>query len=104
MTGPLSVRPVSATEHLDFVRGSAGASYLQCPSWGVMPPRWEHESVGWYDGPLLRGVGLVLYRPVPLVGSLAYLGEGPVVDWAALGPRTSSTRCWPTCEPAGSSR
>ncbi len=85
MTGPLSVRPVSATEHLDFVRGCAGASYLQCPSWGVMPPRWEHESVGWYDGPLLRGVGLVLYRPVPLVGSLAYVGEGPVVDWAALG-------------------
>ena len=27
----------------------------------------------------------MLYRPVPLVGSLAYLGEGPVVDWAALG-------------------
>ena len=86
MTGPLSVRPVSATEHLDFVDSCASASYLQCPSWGVMPPRWTPESVGWFDGPVLRGVGLVLYRRVPAVGSLAYIGEGPVVDWAELGP------------------
>jgi lipid II:glycine glycyltransferase (peptidoglycan interpeptide bridge formation enzyme) len=50
-----------------------------------MPPRWTPESVGWFDGPVLRGVGLVLYRRVPAVGSLAYLGEGPVVDWADLG-------------------
>jgi lipid II:glycine glycyltransferase (peptidoglycan interpeptide bridge formation enzyme) len=27
----------------------------------------------------------VLYRSVPVVGSLAYVGEGPVVDWATLG-------------------
>ena len=86
MTGPLSVRPVSATEHLDFVSSCASASYLQCPSWGVMPPRWTPESVGWFDGSVLRGVGLVLYRRVPAVGSLAYIGEGPVVDWAGLGP------------------
>ncbi len=86
MTGPLSVRPVSATEHLDFVSSCASASYLQCPSWGVMPPRWTPESVGWFDGSVLRGVGLVLYRRVPAMGSLAYIGEGPVVDWAGLGP------------------
>ncbi|MEP6648988.1 MAG: peptidoglycan bridge formation glycyltransferase FemA/FemB family protein [Lapillicoccus sp.] len=86
MTGPLSVRTISAAEQLDFIRECASASYLQCPSWGVMPPRWTPESVGWFDGlSVLRGVGLVLYRRVPVVGSLAYLGEGPVVDWAALG-------------------
>jgi lipid II:glycine glycyltransferase (peptidoglycan interpeptide bridge formation enzyme) len=85
VTGPLFVHPISASEHLDFVRGCAGASYLQCPSWGVMPPRWEPESVGWFDSSVLRGVGLVLHRRVPLAGSLAYVGEGPVVDWAALG-------------------
>ncbi|WP_331883292.1 lipid II:glycine glycyltransferase FemX [Lapillicoccus sp.] len=74
------------TEHLDFVRSCASASYLQCPSWGVMPPRWAPESVGWFDGSVLRGVALVLYRRVPAMGSLAYIGEGPVVDWAGLGP------------------
>ncbi len=85
MTGPLSVRPISVAEHLEFVRSRPSASYLQCPSWGVMPPRWTPESVGWFDGPALRGVGLLLYRSVPAVGSLAYVGEGPVVDWADLG-------------------
>ena len=85
MTGPLRVRRIAASEHLDYIRAGPGASYLQCPSWGVMPPRWEPQSVGWFDGSTLRGVGLVLYRRVPLVGSLAYVGEGPVVDWAALG-------------------
>jgi lipid II:glycine glycyltransferase (peptidoglycan interpeptide bridge formation enzyme) len=48
-----------------------------------MPPHWSPESVGWFDGPRLVGAGLVLYRRVPLLGSLAYVGEGPVVDWAA---------------------
>ncbi|MDN5789469.1 MAG: peptidoglycan bridge formation glycyltransferase FemA/FemB family protein [Micrococcales bacterium] len=81
----LEVRSISASDHLDYVRGCAGASYLQCPSWGQMPPRWHPESVGWFEGRRLRGVGLVLYRRVPIVGSLAYLGEGPVVDWADLG-------------------
>jgi lipid II:glycine glycyltransferase (peptidoglycan interpeptide bridge formation enzyme) len=84
VTRRFSVQPISAAEHLGFIRGRAGVSYLQCPSWGVMPPRWDPESVGWFDGPVLRGVGLVLHRRVPLAGSLAYVGEGPVVDWAAL--------------------
>ncbi len=81
----LTVRTISTTDHLDYLRGCAGASYLQCPSWGRIPPRWRPESVGWFDGSRLRGVGLVLYRRVPAVGSLAYLGEGPVLDWADLG-------------------
>ena len=68
-----------------FVRAQPSASYLQCPAWGVMPPRWTPESVGWFAGSTLVGAGLVLYRRVPLVGSLVYVGEGPVVDWAALG-------------------
>ena len=85
MTGTLTVRAITAAEHLGFVRAQPSASYLQCPSWGVMPPRWVPESVGWFAGSTLVGVGLVLYRRVPVVGSLVYLGEGPVLDWAALG-------------------
>ena len=104
MTGPLVVRPISAAEHLQLVRSRTNASYLQCPSWGVMPPRWTAESVGWFDGPALVGAGLVLYRSVPAVGSLAYVGEGPVVDFGELERSWSSTRCWPTCGRDGSSR
>jgi lipid II:glycine glycyltransferase (peptidoglycan interpeptide bridge formation enzyme) len=50
-----------------------------------MPPRWTPESVGWFAGSTLVGAGLVLYRWVPVVGSMVYVGEGPVVDWAELG-------------------
>jgi lipid II:glycine glycyltransferase (peptidoglycan interpeptide bridge formation enzyme) len=85
LTGTLTVRAITAAEHLAFVRAQPSASYLQCPSWGVMPPRWSPESVGWFAGSTLAGVGLVLYRRVPVVGSLVYIGEGPVVDWAAWG-------------------
>ncbi|GKQ36575.1 aminoacyltransferase, partial [Streptomyces sp. A012304] len=43
------------------------------------------ESLGWFDADgRLSGAGLVLYRPVPrLKKYLAYLPEGPLVDWFA---------------------
>jgi lipid II:glycine glycyltransferase (peptidoglycan interpeptide bridge formation enzyme) len=84
-SGPLRVQAIHSGRHLTFLRQQAGASYLQCPSWGAMPPRWGPESVGWFEGDRLVGVALVLYRRLPLVGSLAYIGEGPVLDWAAIG-------------------
>ena len=45
---------------------------------------WGHESIGWYDdADALVGAGLVLLRQVPKVKRfLAYLPEGPVLDWA----------------------
>jgi hypothetical protein len=48
-------------------------------------PDWRAESLGWFDGQgRLVGVGLVLFRPLPkLKQYLAYLPEGPVIDWAA---------------------
>jgi len=44
---------------------------------------WRGESLGWYDGGQLVGAGLVLHRPVPRLErfTLAYLPEGPVIDW-----------------------
>jgi lipid II:glycine glycyltransferase (peptidoglycan interpeptide bridge formation enzyme) len=48
---------------------------------------WGHLSLGWYDGPTLVGAGLALLRRTPrLERYLAYLPEGPVLDWSAYDP------------------
>ncbi|MEP7090505.1 MAG: peptidoglycan bridge formation glycyltransferase FemA/FemB family protein [Nocardioidaceae bacterium] len=97
MSSPvLTVRTITPEQHLGFLRdlASAGgsASFLQTPAWGRVKSEWRRESIGWFgersgseegsgDGALL-GVGLVLYRQLPRVRRfLAYLPEGPVVDW-----------------------
>ncbi len=77
------VRPVSAPDYLAFVAERGSASFLQTPAWAQVKQEWGSELVGWYDGPTLTGVGLVLYRAMPRIGrSLAYLPEGPVLDWS----------------------
>jgi lipid II:glycine glycyltransferase (peptidoglycan interpeptide bridge formation enzyme) len=82
----LAVRPISAAEHLELVHGRDSASFLQCPSWAAVKGDWSHTSLGWYDDAnpdALVGAGLVLLRQVPKVRRfLAYLPEGPVLDWA----------------------
>ncbi|OMI88478.1 peptidoglycan bridge formation protein FemAB [Streptomyces sp. M1013] len=92
-SGDLALRPISAAEHLAFVRAQRSVSFLQTPAWGRVKTEWRSESLGWYDGPRLVGAGLVLHRPVPRLErfTLAYLPEGPVIDWtgnldAWLGP------------------
>ncbi|MFC1437319.1 peptidoglycan bridge formation glycyltransferase FemA/FemB family protein [Streptacidiphilus sp. N1-10] len=79
----LTVRSISATEHLAFVRTQRSVSFLQTPAWGRVKTEWRSESLGWYDGRRLVGAGLVLHRPVPRLRrfTLAYLPEGPVIDW-----------------------
>jgi lipid II:glycine glycyltransferase (peptidoglycan interpeptide bridge formation enzyme) len=88
-SSPLTVRTVTAEQHLDFLRASGtSASFLQTPAWGRVKSEWRRESIGWSlagdpDSALL-GVGLVLYRKLPRVQRfLAYLPEGPVIDWEA---------------------
>jgi lipid II:glycine glycyltransferase (peptidoglycan interpeptide bridge formation enzyme) len=80
----LSVRAITADDHLTFLRSRGSASFLQCPSWAEVKREWGHESIGWYgDADVLLGAGLVLLRQVPKVKKfLAYLPEGPVLDWA----------------------
>jgi len=80
----LHIRPISREDHLAFVE-SRSASFLQCPSWGEVKAEWRAESLGWFtDDDRLAGAGLVLYRQVPRIKRyLAYLPEGPVVDWTA---------------------
>ncbi|WP_436775165.1 lipid II:glycine glycyltransferase FemX [Yinghuangia sp. YIM S09857] len=78
-----TVRPIGAAEHLAFVRAHGSVSFLQTPAWGRVKTEWRSESLGWYDGRRLVGAGLVLHRPVPRMAryTLAYLPEGPAVDW-----------------------
>jgi lipid II:glycine glycyltransferase (peptidoglycan interpeptide bridge formation enzyme) len=82
---PLTVRPITPEEHLGFLRTQRSASFLQTPAWGEVKSEWRRESLGWYDDQAaLVGVALVLYRQLPKVRKyLAYLPEGPVIDWDA---------------------
>jgi vancomycin resistance protein VanK len=79
----VTVRPISAAEHLAYVRARPSVSFLQTPAWGRVKTEWRSESVGWFAGGSLVGAGLVLHRPVPRLDryTLAYLPEGPSIDW-----------------------
>ncbi|MER6357701.1 peptidoglycan bridge formation glycyltransferase FemA/FemB family protein [Streptomyces sp. NPDC001634] len=82
----LLVRPVSREEHLAFIASRPSVSHMQVPSWGDVKPDWRAESLGWFEegGQRPVGAGLVLFRPLPgLKRYLAYLPEGPVIDWYA---------------------
>ena len=83
MTSPsLTVRTITAEQHLEFIRKQRSASFLQTPAWAAVKSEWRPESLGWFDGDDLVGVALVLYRQLPKVKRyLAYLPEGPVIDW-----------------------
>ncbi len=79
----LTVRSITPEQHLAFVREQRSASFLQTPAWGRVKSEWRSESIGWERGGELVGAGLVLYRQLPKVKRyLAYLPEGPVIDWA----------------------
>src|SRR6266545_7148945 len=76
------IRPVPPAEHAAYVAAQPSASFLQTPGWAAVKSDWKAESLGWYDGERLVGAGLVLYRQLPRVKRyLAYLPEGPVIDW-----------------------
>lgn len=76
------VRPISSEDHLALIARRGSASFLQTPAWATVKSEWRGESIGWFDGDQLIGAGLVLYRQLPtLKRYLAYLPEGPVLDW-----------------------
>jgi lipid II:glycine glycyltransferase (peptidoglycan interpeptide bridge formation enzyme) len=86
------VRTISATAHLGFIDSQPNASFLQTPAWGAVKTEWRPESIGWFDGTRLVGAGLVLYRQLPrLKRFLAYLPEGPLLDWEGQGLDASLT-------------
>ncbi len=84
MARVLSVREISESDHLELLRSRRSASFLQTPAWGRVKAEWRRESIGWFRGDELVGAALVLYRQLPKVKRfLAYLPEGPVIDWEA---------------------
>ncbi|HEV2927722.1 MAG TPA: peptidoglycan bridge formation glycyltransferase FemA/FemB family protein, partial [Propionibacteriaceae bacterium] len=78
-----SVQTISADEHRAYNAAQRSVSFLQTPAWGQVKREWRSESIGWFDEDgQLAGAGLVLYRQLPKIKKyLAYLPEGPVVDW-----------------------
>ena len=83
MTSALIVKTISASEHLNYVQSCSSASFLQTPAWAIVKNEWRGESIGWFREGTLVGVGLVLYRQLPrLKRYLAYLPEGPVIEWS----------------------
>jgi hypothetical protein len=86
----LEVRRISTEQHSAWLDGALASdnppfvSFLQLPQWGSVKVGWRPESIGWFVDSELVGVALVLYRGVPKLPqrSLAYLPEGPVIDWS----------------------
>ncbi len=76
--------PVSREDHERFVSGRP-VSFLQCAGWADVKPDWTPERLGWFDDTgQLVGVALVLLKRLPVLGRhLAYIAEGPIVDWSA---------------------
>jgi len=86
----ITVRTIGAEQHREWIAARPSVSFLHLPEWGAVKPGWRHESLGWFDGSRLVGAGLVRTHPIPRVPqrSLAYLPEGPDIDW--LGERIPS--------------
>lgn len=79
----LRLRTITPEEHLAFIQSRPSTSHMQVPAWGQVKAEWRSESIGWFDDSgRIVGSGLVLYRQLPRVKRyLAYLPEGPVIDW-----------------------
>ena len=87
----LQVCAIDAERHRRFLLETAAAgrpchvSFLQSPAWGRVKSAWRPESLGWYAGSDLVGTALVLHRQLLGRRSLAYIPEGPTVDWFGSG-------------------
>lgn len=87
----LRVQTISADEHVAFNATQPSVSFLQTPAWAEVKSEWRSESLGWFDETgTMVGAGLVLHRSLPylekvgpLDKTLAYLPEGPAIDWAS---------------------
>ncbi|MDN5744572.1 MAG: aminoacyltransferase [Nocardioidaceae bacterium] len=80
----ISLRSISAVEHRDYLATLPSASFLQTPGWAAVKSEWRSESIGWFtDDGTQVGAALVLHRRLPKLNrTLAYLPEGPIIDWS----------------------
>ena len=44
MTTTLTLRPISAAEHRDFITGQSSASFLQTPAWASVKSEWRNDN------------------------------------------------------------
>lgn len=79
-----SLRVISPDEHRDYLATLPSTSFLQTPGWAKVKAEWRAEHLAWVDDQdRIVGAALVLYRQLPkLKRYLAYLPEGPVIDWS----------------------
>ncbi|GAB3619983.1 peptidoglycan bridge formation peptidyltransferase VanK-Sc [Glutamicibacter endophyticus] len=83
----LRVRPISGAEHTAFLADQSNVSFLQRPEWAQVKGGWKPESLGWFEADTLVGTALVLHRAAPVIRkTLAYVPDGPVIDFAAHTP------------------
>jgi len=83
----IEVRTITADQHLAFINERGSASFLQTPAWADVKSEWRGESIGFFDGATLTGVGLILYFVIAYVLTLfmnllevrakSRLGAGP---------------------------
>lgn len=95
-TSVLTVCAIDDSRHLEFLLERADpehVSFMQTPTWGRIKATWRAESIGWFAEGELVGTALVLFRDLPtaLLGRrpLAYIPEGPTVDWFGSGRRAA---------------
>jgi lipid II:glycine glycyltransferase (peptidoglycan interpeptide bridge formation enzyme) len=85
----LRLAAISAEEHAAFLASRKDVSFMQRPEWAQIKPAWRGLSLGWFSGDEQVGAALVLMRPAPVVRkSLAYLPDGPVIDFAQFSPES----------------
>ena len=102
-----SVRTITADQHVAYNAAQPAVTFLQTPAWGEVKREWERESIGWFDNrDQLVGAGLVLYRQLPRIKKyLAYLPEGPSIDWTAddIGAWLTPLACQTSEQPSSCS-
>jgi len=81
----VTVRAIPAAEHRELVAHRPGVSFLQTPGWAAAKPGWSARSLAFVDDDTVVGTALVLLRAIPrTTRALAYLPEGPDLDWESL--------------------
>ncbi len=86
----ISVRIVDAAMVRGFLHNRAEVPFQQRPSYAQVKDEWGHLYLGWFAEGEMVGSALVLLRPLPkLPWALAYLPEGPILDWDLTTPTTA---------------
>jgi lipid II:glycine glycyltransferase (peptidoglycan interpeptide bridge formation enzyme) len=81
----MQIVKLTEVEYTHFLATQSDYSFLQTPAWGKIKTGWSYELLGFKTTELI-GVGLVLYKSAPIISKykLAYIPEGPILNWQQL--------------------